>query len=482
MRLPDVKGGAKDRPTTKEEWKRRPDKTDARRKVAAQKKLRNGFDCRANFGIRRDATDRRAIEARDEARYEGIARRKEREERQRVRPPREKRLRPLLRGCRPDRVRLAQRKIVNFPKKRGVFPPLRSDWADYDPAHMPTRYNEQPGAHEARITPMSLMPKQIWREEAERAEQASPANSSQGSPAKGSSRGSPAKSQQGSPAKRGTGSIYDVLAEREPVADGEVLEATLPDGRRVRVRVPPGALVEPARTPPPRPLLARDADGGPLMPSLDDARIPPRPVIAAADRRSRDDSPPPQPLSSPWQQQREVDHGRSRAVAHNHRFDAKVADNAPARPRRPPTPGAPRQASPARRPGAVSPTPSMAAWPPDAARRPASPSPADFVAAWDFAAPATPRQAAADSPPRRARFGAGPSFPGASPPRAADVSPPRRPAALGARGGIPKPRRPCPPPPLVWKNDRPRRSKSRMRRTRRLEALPGLLRSQASKF
>jgi hypothetical protein len=357
-----------------------------------------------------------------------------------------------------------------------MFPPLRSDWADYGPAHMPTRYNEQPGAHEARITPMSLMPKQIWREEAERKSQGSPAKS-QGSPAKGSSRGSPAKSQQGSPAKRGTGSIYDVLAARESDADGEVLEATLPDGRRVRVRVPPGALVEPARTPPrpaddlrvpgasppPRPLMARDADGGPLLPSLDDVRVPPRSMIAAADRRSRDDSPPPQPLSSPWQQQREVDHGRSRAVAHNHSFDAKVADNAPARPRRPPTPGAPLQ---------------------DAARRPASPSPADFVAAWDFTAPATPRQAAADSPPRRARFGAGPSFPGASPPRAADVAPPRRPVADRARGGIPKPRRPCPPPPqpLVWKNDRPRRSKSRMRRTRRLEALPGLLRSQASKF
>ena len=81
-------------------------------------------------------------------------------------------------------------------------------------------------------------------------------------------------------------------------------------------------------------------------------------------------------------------------------------------------------------------------------RRPASPSPEDFVTIWDAAAPATPRQAAFDDERPRRR-------------RAPD---------------------PPPEPPLVWKNDRPKRSKTARRRARRLERLPDIIRSQANKF
>ena len=41
---------------------------------------------------------------------------------------------------------------------------------------------------------------------------------------------------------------------------------------------------------------------------------------------------------------------------------------------------------------------------------------------------------------------------------------------------------PPPEPPLVWKNDRPKRSKTARRRARRLERLPDIIRSQANKF
>ena len=93
-------------------------------------------------------------------------------------------------------------------------------------------------------------------------------------------------------------------------------------------------------------------------------------------------------------------------------------------PRRPQTPGAPL------------------------ARRAASPSPEDFVTIWDAAQPATPRQAAFDDDRPRRR-------------RAPD---------------------PPPEPPLVWKNDRPKRSKTARRRARCLERLPDIIRSQANKF
>ena len=60
-------------------WTRPPDSTDKQQVIAAQKKLNMGFDCRAGYGRRRDQTDLRAIEAREQARYEALARRKERE-------------------------------------------------------------------------------------------------------------------------------------------------------------------------------------------------------------------------------------------------------------------------------------------------------------------------------------------------------------------------------------------------------------------
>jgi hypothetical protein len=70
------------------------------------------------------------------------------------------------------------------------------------------------------------------------------------------------------------------------------------------------------------------------------------------------------------------------------------------------------------------------------------------VTIWDAAAPATPRQAALDD---------------------VFVAPRRRQA-------------PPPEPPLVWKNDRPKRSKTARRRARRLEGLPDVIRRQANKF
>ena len=107
------------------------------------------------------------------------------------------------------------------------------------------------------------------------------------------------------------------------------MEATLPDGRKVRVRAP-GALVVDARqsgvevvdaprtpsprkpdddlrvpgaSPPPQPLLGRVVDGGPPMPvvAADDLRVPgastpPRPLIADDDLRVPGDTPKPQPL------------------------------------------------------------------------------------------------------------------------------------------------------------------------------------------
>ena len=56
-------------------WVRPPDSTDKERQIAAQKRLNMGFDCRAGYGRRRDQTDLRAIEAREQARYEALARR-----------------------------------------------------------------------------------------------------------------------------------------------------------------------------------------------------------------------------------------------------------------------------------------------------------------------------------------------------------------------------------------------------------------------
>ena len=143
-----------------------------------------------------------------------------------------------MRGCKPERVRIGKRPVNFPPKSKTVFPPLRSNWEDYGPAKMPTRYNEHVGESEVRIAPMSLMARQIMREELLR-------NRREASPAKSSS--SKSKSPQPSPGKPkvGTGSIYDVLDRRDP--EGEVMEATLPDGRKVRVRVPPGALGVDAR-------------------------------------------------------------------------------------------------------------------------------------------------------------------------------------------------------------------------------------------
>ena len=479
-------------------WVRPPDSTDKERQIAAQKKLNMGFDCRAGYGRRRDQTDLRAIEAREQARYEALARRKEREAQ--PKKPIQKRLRPLLRGCKPERVRIGKRPVNFPPKSKTVFPPLRSNWEDYGPAKMPTRYNEHVGESEVRIAPMSLMARQIMREELLR-------NRREASPAKSSS--SKSKSPQPSPGKPkvGTGSIYDVLDRRDP--EGEVMEATLPDGRKVRVRVPPGALVVDARqsgvevvdaprtpsprpvrpvadddlrvpgaspkpqpllarddddlrvpgaSPPPQPLLGRVVDGGPPMPLIsdDDVRVP-GPLIAADDLRVPGDTPKPRPLiadddlripgaSGPPRPLMADDGRRPRGDSMQDRpltfessdDDRRVRGDSPPpqplmaadRPRRPQTPGAPLMA--AGSPG----------------RRPASPSPEDFVTIWDAAQPATPRQAAFDDERPRRR-------------RAPD---------------------PPPEPPLVWKNDRPKRSKTARRRARRLERLPDIIRSQANKF
>ena len=275
------------------------------------------------------------------------------------------------------------------------------------------------------------------------------------------------------------------------------MEATLPDGRRVRVRVPPGALVVDARqsgvevveaprtpsprtpsprrvrpvadddlrvpgaSPPPQPLLGRVVDGGPPMPLIsdDDVRVP-GPLIAADDLRVPGDTPKPRPLiadddlripgaSGPPRPLMADDGRRPRGDSMQDRpltfessdDDRRVRGDSPPpqplmaadRPRRPQTPGAPLMA--AGSPG----------------RRPASPSPEDFVTIWDAAQPATPRQAAFDDD--------------------VFVAPRRR-------------RAPDPPPepPLVWKNDRPKRSKTARRRARRLERLPDIIRSQANKF
>ena len=343
---------------------------------------------------------------------------------------------------------------------------------------------------------MSLMARQIMREELLR-------NRREASPAKSSS--SKSKSPQHSPGKPkvGTGSIYDVLDRRE--AEGEVMEATLPDGRKVRVRVPPGALVVDARhsgvevvdaprtpsprkqdddlrvpgaspkpqpllardeddlrvpgaSPPPQPLLGRVVDGGPPMPLIsdDDVRVPgpliadddlrvpgdtpkPRPLIADDDLRIPGASGPPRPLMADDGRRPRGDSMQDRPLTfESSDDDRRVRGDSPPpqplmaadRPRRPQTPGAPLMA--AGSPG----------------RRPASPSPEDFVTIWDAAAPATPRQAAFDDERPRRR-------------RAPD---------------------PPPEPPLVWKNDRPKRSKTARRRARRLERLPDIIRSQANKF
>ena len=440
-------------------WVRPPDSTDKQQVIAAQKKLNMGFDCRAGYGRRRDQTDLRAIEAREQARYEALARRKEREAQ--PKKPRQKRLRPLLRGCKPERVMIGKRPVNFPPKSKTVFPPLRSNWEDYGPAKMPTRYNEHVGESEVRIAPMSLMARQIMREELMRKRSTSPAKSS-------SSKGSPGKP------KGGTGSIYDVLDRREP--EGEVMEATLPDGRRVRVRVPPGALVVDARqsgvevvdaprtpsprtpsprpvrpvadgdlrvpgaSPPPQPLLGRVVDGGPPMPLVadDDLRVPgdtpkPRPLIADDDLRIPGASGPPRPLMADDGRRPRGDSMQDRPLTFNSSDDdLRVRGDSPPPqplmvhqgPRRPQTPGAPL------------------------AQRAASPSPEDFVTIWDAAQPATPRQAAFDDERPRRR-------------RAPD---------------------PPPEPPLVWKNDRPKRSKTARRRARRLEGLPDVIRRQANKF
>ena len=510
-------------------WQRPPDSTDKQQVIAAQKKLNMGFDCRAGYGRRRDQTDLRAIEAREQARYEALARRKEREAR--PKKPIQKRLRPLLRGCKPERVMIGKRPVNFPPKSKTVFPPLRSNWEDYGPAKMPTRYNEHVGESEVRIAPMSLMARQIMREELLRKRSTSPAksSSSKGSPGKPRNRrsASPAKSSssKGSPGKPkvGTGSIYDVLDRREP--EGEVMEATLPDGRRVRVRVPPGALVVDARqsgvevvdaprtpsprtpsprrvrpvadddlrvpgaSPPPQPLLGRVVDGGPPMPlvAADDMRVPgasppPQPLIADDDLRAPGDTPKPQPLLT-WDA---TDGPPLPSVADD---DLRVPGDTPKpRPliadddlRIPGASGPPRplMADDGRRPRGDSmqdrpltfnssdddrrmrgdsppPQPLMAHQGPrrpqtpgaPLAQRAASPSPEDFVTIWDAAAPATPRQAAFDDERPRRR-------------RAPD---------------------PPPEPPLVWKNDRPKRSKTARRRARRLEGLPDVIRRQANKF
>ena len=462
-------------------WVRPPDSTDKERQIAAQKRLNMGFDCRAGYGRRRDQTDLRAIEAREQARYEALARRKEREAQ--PKKPTQKRLRPLLRGCKPERVMIGKRPVNFPPKSKTVFPPLRSNWEDYGPAKMPTRYNEHVGESEVRIAPMSLMARQILREELLRNRRlASPAKSSSskgspGKPTRNRRSASPAKSSssKGSPGKPtgGTGSIYDVLDRRDE-PEGEVMEATLPDGRRVRVRVPPGALVVDARhpgvevvdaprtpsprtpsprtpvadddlrvpgaSPPPQPLLGRVVDGGPSIPSIadDDLRVPgdtpkPRPLIADDDLRIPGASGPPRPLMADDGRRPRGDSMQDRPLTFESSDDDRRmrGDSPPPQPlmahqgpRRPQTPGAPL------------------------ARRAASPSPEDFVTIWDAAQPATPRQAAFDDDRPRRR-------------RAPD---------------------PPPEPPLVWKNDRPKRSKTARRRARRLEGLPDIIRRQANKF
>ena len=289
------------------------------------------------------------------------------------------------------------------------------------------------------------------------------------------------------------------------------MEATLPDGRRVRVRVPPGALVVDARhdqslvevapeaprtpsprpvrpvadeelrvpgaspkpqpllarddddlrvpgaSPPPQPLLGRVVDGGPPMPLVldqrldaadgapsmpsvadDDLRVPgdtpkPRPLIADDDLRIPGASGPPRPLMADDGRRPRGDSMQDRPLTFNSSDDDRRmrGDSPPPQPlmahqgpRRPQTPGAPL------------------------AQRAASPSPEDFVTIWDAAQPATPRQAAFDDDRPRRR-------------RAPD---------------------PPPEPPLVWKNDRPKRSKTARRRARRLEGLPDIIRRQANKF
>ena len=266
------------------------------------------------------------------------------------------------------------------------------------------------------------------------------------------------------------------------------MEATLPDGRKVRVRVPPGALVVDARqsgvevvdaprtpsprtpsprrarpvadddlrvpgaSPPPQPLLGRVVDGGPPMPLIadddlrvpgpliaaDDLRVPgdtpkPRPLIADDDLRIPGASGPPRPLMADDGRRPRGDSMQDRPLTFESSDDDRRmrGDSPPPQPlmahqgpRRPQTPGAPL------------------------ARRAASPSPEDFVTIWDAAQPATPRQAAFDDDRPRRR-------------RAPD---------------------PPPEPPLGWKNDRPKRSKTARRRVRRLEGLPDVIRRQANKF
>ena len=170
----------------------------------------------------------------------------------------------------------------------------------------------------------------------------------------------------------------------------------------------------------------------------DDLRVPgdtpkPRPLIADDDLRIPGASGPPRPLMADDGRRPRGDSMQDRPLTFNSSDDDRRmrGDSPPPQPlmahqgpRRPQTPGAPL------------------------AQRAASPSPEDFVTIWDTAQPATPRQAAFDDDRPRRR-------------RAPD---------------------PPPEPPLVWKNDRPKRSKTARRRARRLEGLPDVIRRQANKF
>ena len=196
----------------------------------------------------------------------------------------------------------------------------------------------------------------------------------------------------------------------------------------------------PGDTPKPQPLLTWDATDGPPLPSVaaDDLRVPgdtpkPRPLIADDDLRIPGASGPPRPLMADDGRRPRGDSMQDRPLTFNSSDDDRRmrGDSPPPQPlmahqgpRRPQTPGAPL------------------------AQRAASPSPEDFVTIWDAAQPATPRQAAFDD------------------------ERPRRRRALD----------PPPEPPLVWKNDRPKRSKTARRRARRLEGLPDVIRRQANKF
>ena len=77
-----------------------------------------GFDCRAGYGRRRDQTDLRAIEAREQARYEALARRKERGSAKEAHPKAVKTTTARLQA----RAREDRQATVNFPpKSKTVF-------------------------------------------------------------------------------------------------------------------------------------------------------------------------------------------------------------------------------------------------------------------------------------------------------------------------------------------------------------------------